>query len=88
MLDENKNIYFEHFEQLDNGNYAFYSYPIDDVSLKIEEADCIFNNSECRDKTCDETLDKKEHIFYKAAAASGFLTCCMDSFGLTESMLK
>ena len=85
MLAENVNIYFE---QLENRNYAFYSNPLDDVILKFEEADRVFDSSECRDAKCDETINIKEHIFYKAAAASGFLTGCMDSFGLTDSILK
>lgn len=85
MLAKNMNI---SFEQLDNRNYAFYSNPLGDVLLKIEEADRVFNNSECRGTDFDDTIDINEHIFYKAAAASGFLTGCMDSFGLTDSILK
>ena len=75
------------FECLSNDHYAFRYNVFDDMSMFMEESDQFYDRSEYQDDDFDETVKVSERIYYRAAAASGFLTGSMDTFGITDTVL-
>lgn len=75
------------YEYLSNNHYAFHYDVFDDMSMKMEESDQNYNRSEFQGTKFDDTIKVSEHIYYRAAAASGFLTSSMDSLGITDTVL-
>ena len=75
------------FECLSNNHYAFRYNVFDDMSMSMEESDQFYDRSEYQSSHFDDSVKVSEHIYYRAAAASGFLTGSMDTFGITDTVL-
>lgn len=76
------------FNLLDNGHYRFHFDIDDSISASMEESDNEYSQSKFNKAEFDESITKSEKIFYLSAASCGFLTGCIDSLHITDSLLN
>lgn len=76
------------FNQCDNGHYRFYFDVDDNINASMEESDNEYNQSKFSKAEFDDSITKSEKMFYLSAASCGFLTGCIDSLCITDSLLK
>ncbi len=75
------------YRQIDNNHYGFYYDMDEDVEGSMEESSQTYEKSKFNNVKFDESVTVSERYYYIAAAASGFITGCMDCFGLTDNFI-
>ena len=75
------------YRQFDNGHFQFDWDMGDDAHASMEESDTAYDYSRFSGANYSGNVPESERLFY-SAAASGMLTSCIDSLGITEAVLS
>lgn len=76
------------YRQIDNGHFQFDWDMGEDAHASMEESDTAYEYSRFNEAKYSEKISESERLFYSAAAASGMLSSCVDSLGITEAVLS